>query len=239
MSNISYPIRNENAWWALLGNDITAKKVEILKHISSLRARGKIIYPADTNIMNALRFTSPEDVKVVILGQDPYHEVNQAMGLSFSVPDGTALPPSLINIFNELSSDLHCEKPISGDLSNWAKQGVLLLNTVLTVEAHKANSHRDLGWQDITKAIIKACIKMPQPIVFLCWGGQAVSTLESVINETWGMPPNHVILKSSHPSPFSAYNNSARWPAFIGSKPFSKANAFLTKFGSTPINWTL
>lgn len=239
MNKTIYPARNENAWWDLLGNDIVNTKNDILKQINDMKKQGKIIFPKYENIFNALKLTHPNDVKVVIIGQDPYHEINQAMGLSFSVPKGIALPPSLCNIYTELCNDINCQYPKNGDLTKWAEQGVLLLNTVLTVENHKANSHKDIGWQKITGEIIKKCLRLPQPIVFICWGSQAINTIEACIDDVWGLKSNHKILRSSHPSPLSAYKSSARFPAFFGSRHFSKTNSFLIKNKIEPIDWAI
>ena len=185
------------------------------------------VYPSMDNIFNALNLVKFEDVKVVILGQDPYHEPGQAHGLSFSVLDGVALPPSLVNIYKEIESDLgiKCEK--SGNLTRWAKQGVLLLNTTLTVRKGQANSHSEIGWKIFTHEIIKALSKREKPIVFMLWGNHAKSFLPILNN------PNHLILQSAHPSPFSARNG------FFGCKHFSKCNDFLRSHNIEPINWKI
>ena len=179
------------------------------------------------NIFNALKTTSYEDVKVVILGQDPYHGVGEAHGLSFSVQDGIKKPPSLKNIFKELHDDLGFDEPESGNLEKWAKEGVLLLNSVLTVEKDKAASHKDLGWNLFTDHIIKLLNQKETPIVFILWGNFAKSKKVFITNK------KHLVLESVHPSPFSVYNG------FFGSKPFSKTNNFLIKTGQTPIDWNL
>ena len=151
-----------------------AKTTErLLGEVAGMRANGQTIYPPQDDILNALAWTAPGDVRAVILGQDPYHEEGQAMGLSFSVHEGCRLPPSLRNIYKEMTADLGCGTPASGDLSGWARQGVLLLNTVLTVPAGRANAHRDLGWQHFTDAVISACGTLPQPVAFVLWGSQA------------------------------------------------------------------
>lgn len=182
------------------------------------------IYPKMENIFNALNFVKYEDVKVVIIGQDPYHEPNQAHGLAFSVQDGVPLPPSLQNIYKEIEDDLGitCEK--SGDLSRWAKQGVLLLNTSLTVRRGQANSHRGKGWETFTNEIIKLLSKREKPLVFILWGSNAQSFAPEIA-------PQHLILKAPHPSPLSAYRG------FFGCKHFSKTNNFLIEHGQTPIDW--
>ena len=176
------------------------------------------------NIFNALNLVKFEDVKVVILGQDPYHEPGQAHGLSFSVLDGVALPPSLVNIYKEIESDLgiKCEK--SGNLTRWAKQGVLLLNTTLTVRKGQANSHSEIGWKIFTHEIIKALSKREKPIVFMLWGSHAQSYAPEIEKQ-------HLVLKAPHPSPLSSYRG------FFGCKHFSKANNFLIENHITPIDW--
>ena len=179
------------------------------------------------NIFNALKLTSFEKTKVVILGQDPYHGVGEAHGLSFSVQDGIKKPPSLKNIFKELKDDLNIEESPSGDLTSWAKEGVLLLNSILTVEKDKAASHKDLGWELFTDHIIKLLNEKETPVVFILWGNFARNKKVFITNK------RHLIIESSHPSPFSAYNG------FFGSRPFSKTNYFLLKTNQTPINWDL
>lgn len=184
-------------------------------------------FPEYNNIFNALKLTSYSKVKVVILGQDPYHGVGEAHGLSFSVQDGIKKPPSLKNIFKELHDDLGFDEPESGNLEKWAKEGVLLLNSVLTVEKDKAASHKDLGWNLFTDHIIKLLNQKETPIVFVLWGNFARSKKVFITNE------KHLVIESVHPSPFSVYNG------FFGSKPFSKTNDFLIKTGQTPIDWNL
>ena len=184
-------------------------------------------FPEYNNIFNALKLTPYSKVKVVILGQDPYHGVGEAHGLSFSVQDGIKKPPSLKNIFKELHDDLGFDEPESGNLENWAKEGVLLLNSVLTVEKDKAASHKDLGWNLFTDHIIKLLNQKETPIVFILWGNFARSKKVFITNE------KHLVIESVHPSPFSVYNG------FFGSKPFSKTNNFLIETGQTPIDWNL
>ena len=186
----------------------------------------KTIYPPKDYIFNALKLTSYENTKVVIVGQDPYHGENQAHGLSFSVQKGIKLPPSLQNIYKELESDLGIKPRLDGDLTGWAKQGVLLLNAVLTVEKDKAGSHRNWGWELLTDYIIKVLNKKDSPIVFILWGNFAKEKAKLITN------PKHFIIISSHPSPFSAYSG------FFGSKPFSKTNNYLAKNNLTPIDWS-
>lgn len=187
----------------------------------------KIIYPLKDYIFNALKLTSYKDTKVVIVGQDPYHGENQAHGLSFSVQKGVKLPPSLQNIYKELESDLGIPPKSDGDLTGWAKQGVLMLNAVLTVEKDKAASHRNLGWEPMTDYIIKLLNKKDEPVVFILWGNFAKEKAKLIKN------PKHYIIISPHPSPLSAYSG------FFGSKPFSKTNDFLVKNRIPPIDWSL
>ena len=187
----------------------------------------KTIYPPKNEIFNALRHTAYKDVKVVILGQDPYHGENQAEGLSFSVKNGIRKPPSLQNIFKELKDDLGIPFPITSSLIPWADQGVLLLNAVLTVEANMAASHKDKGWEIFTDRIIELLDKKCEPIVFILWGSFARNKKKLITNK------NHHIVESAHPSPLSAYNG------FFGSKPFSKTNNFLISKGLKPIEWKI
>lgn len=186
----------------------------------------KTIYPPKNYIFNALKLTSFEDTKVVIVGQDPYHGENEAHGLSFSVQKGIKIPPSLQNIYKELESDLGIPSKDNGDLTEWAKQGVLLLNAVLTVEKDKAASHRNLGWELLTDYIIKVLNTKEEPVVYILWGNFAKEKAKLITNS------KHYIITSPHPSPFSAYSG------FFGSKPFSKANEFLKRNGMTPIDWS-
>uniref|UniRef100_UPI00405663A4 uracil-DNA glycosylase n=1 Tax=Agathobacter sp. TaxID=2021311 RepID=UPI00405663A4 len=186
------------------------------------------VFPPANDIFNALHYTPLSEVKVVILGQDPYHNVNQAHGLSFSVlPSQTQLPPSLKNIYQELHEDLGCKVPNNGYLEKWAKQGVLLLNTVLTVRAHQANSHQNKGWEQFTDAIIRAINEQDRPVVYLLWGRPA-QTKASMLNN-----PKHLILKAPHPSPLSAHRG------FFGCKHFSQTNTFLVSNGALPIDWQI
>ena len=185
------------------------------------------IFPDMYDIFNALHYTSYHDTKVVILGQDPYHGDGQAHGLSFSVKPGVKAPPSLVNIFKELKEDLGCEIPNNGCLKPWTQQGVLLLNTVLTVRAHQANSHRNMGWEKFTDRIIEILNEREKPIAFVLWGAPARKKKKMITN------PKHFIVESAHPSPLSAFNG------FFGSRPFSKVNAFLEAVGEKPINWQI
>ncbi len=185
------------------------------------------VYPDMNDIFNSLKYADYNDIKVVIIGQDPYHEEGQAHGLSFSVKPGIEIPPSLVNIYKELSDDLGCYIPNNGYLVKWAKQGVLLLNNVLTVRAHLANSHKNCGWETFTDNIIMELNKREKPVVFLMWGSCAKQKEALITN------PNHYILKTVHPSPLSAYRG------FFGCKHFSKANEILVKNGETPIDWQI
>ncbi len=185
------------------------------------------IFPPANDIFNAFHYAPLKDVKVVILGQDPYHGEGQAHGLCFSVKPGVEIPPSLENIYKELHDDLGCKVPNHGCLVKWAKQGVLLLNTVLTVRAHQANSHRGIGWEEFTDAAIRALNREDRPIVFILWGRPA-QLKKTMLNN-----PKHLILEAPHPSPLSAYRG------FFGSKPFSQTNAFLEAHGETPIDWQI
>ena len=199
----------------------------ILHFIEQELAAGKTIYPPKSQIFNALKLTPFDAVKVVIIGQDPYHGPNQAHGLCFSVKDGVVPPPSLVNIFQELKDDLGIEKPKSGCLEGWAKQGVLLLNAVLSVEAGKAGSHAGIGWERFTDKIISVLNENKEHLVFLLWGSYAIKKAASV-DKT-----KHLVLTTVHPSPLSAYRG------FFGCKHFSKANAYLTEHGIEPINWAV
>lgn len=187
----------------------------------------KIIYPEKNNIFNALKLTSYKDTKVVIVGQDPYHGEGEAHGLSFSVQKGIKIPPSLQNIYKELYNDLNIFPHTDGDLTKWGKEGVLLLNAVLTVEKDKPASHRKLGWELLTDYIIKALNQKEDPVVFILWGNFAKDKKKFITN------PKHLVITSTHPSPFSANNG------FFGSKPFSRANEYLIKNNIKPIDWKL
>ena len=186
-----------------------------------------VIYPPADDIFNAMHFTPLSKVKVLLLGQDPYHNVGQAHGLCFSVKKGVDVPPSLVNIYKELHDDLGCTIPNHGCLTKWAEQGVLMLNTVLTVRAHQANSHKDIGWEEFTDAAIMALNSQDRPIVFILWGAPAQRKARMLNN------PKHLILKAPHPSPLSAYRG------FFGSKPFSQTNDYLRAHGIEPIDWQI
>lgn len=185
------------------------------------------VFPPSDDIFNAFHLTPLSEVKVVIIGQDPYHNIGQAHGLCFSVKPDVDIPPSLVNIYKELHDDLGCTIPNNGYLVKWAKQGVLMLNSVLTVRAHMANSHRGKGWEEFTDAAIRALNKQDRPIVFILWGRPAQQK-ERMLNN-----PKHLILKAPHPSPLSAYQG------FFGSKPFSTTNRFLEEHGIKAIDWQI
>lgn len=187
------------------------------------------VYPPRQYLFSALEAVAPEQVRVVILGQDPYHEPGQAHGLAFSVCDGVKFPPSLRNIFTELCDDLHLPMPTSGNLTPWTKQGVLLLNTVLTVQEGEANSHKNYGWQTFTDGVIRALHRLPQPIAFVLWGAQAQSKAALASDSEYP----RLILQSPHPSPLSSYRG------FFGSRPFSQINDYFERLGQPPIDWRL
>lgn len=213
-------------WQSLLAGEKTqAYFHKILEFLDKERAAGKLIYPPQKDVFNALKLTAFADVQVVIIGQDPYHGPKQAHGLAFSVQPGLPPPPSLQNIFLELENDLNCPLPKSGCLEHWAKQGVLLLNTVLTVEAGKPQSHAKIGWQQFTDKVIECLNEHTQGIVFLLWGAPAQQKAR-IIN-----PFKHRILTAPHPSPLSAHRG------FLGCKHFSKTNELLKQMGRQPIIW--
>lgn len=216
-----------NDWDELLNVIWTSNGFKKFMNIVKEKYNESTCYPEYNNIFNALKLTPYSKVKVVILGQDPYHGTGEAHGLSFSVQDGIKKPPSLKNIFKELKDDLNIDEPESGNLTKWAEEGVLLLNSVLTVEKDKAASHKDLGWHLFTDHIIKLLNEKKTPVVFILWGSFARSKKVYITNK------KHLIIESTHPSPFSAASG------FFGSKPFSKTNNYLIKMGLTPINWDL
>lgn len=220
-------VRIEESWKQALQSEF--EKPYFAGLVASLheeKARGEVIYPPGSQIFRAFELTPVPQVKVVILGQDPYHNPGQAMGLSFSVPDGVPAPPSLVNIFKEISSDLGVRMSGSPNLEPWARQGVLLLNSILTVRAGQAASHRSLGWETFTDAVIKYLSDNCDGIVFMLWGNFA-RTKAALID-----PEKHLILEAAHPSPLAR-------GAFFGCRHFSKANNFLTFKGKTPIEWQL
>lgn len=217
----------KNEWQALLADEFEKDYYLQLRQCLIKEYRTKRVYPDKYDIFNALHYTSYSDVKVVILGQDPYHGPNQAHGLSFSVKPGIASPPSLLNIYKELQDDLNCYIPNNGYLKSWADQGVLLLNTVLTVVAGQANSHKNLGWEQFTDRVISLLNDRTDPIVFILWGSHANSKKAFITNN------RHHIISSPHPSPLSASRG------FFKSRPFSKTNQILESIGKTPINWQI
>ena len=212
-------------WNEILAEEMQKDYYQELQAFVQKRRSEVRVFPEEKNVFNALELTPFESVKVVILGQDPYHGFGQAHGLSFSVQKGIPLPPSLKNIYKELQEDIGGEFPTEGDLSHWAKQGVLLLNTVLTVEEGNANSHKGMGWERLTNRLIESLNELKHPVIFILWGKPAQDKEKLITNS------NHVILKDPHPSPLSAYRG------FFGSKPFSKVNDILIQQGQTPIRW--
>ena len=224
MSRLSIP----NGWEAPLSAALASEGMAALaRFLEAEQAAGKTIYPERAAWFRALDLTPLERVRLVILGQDPYHGPGQAHGLSFSVPPGVRPPPSLVNIYKELESDLGLKRPSHGFLEHWATQGVLLLNSVLTVEMAKAASHSRKGWEQFTDAIVGLVNDKPEPVVFMLWGAYAHKKAANVDAS------RHLVLKAAHPSPLSAYNG------FLGCKHFSQCNAFLTSKGQPPIDWTL
>jgi len=216
-----------NDWDEILADEFNQTYYQNLRSFLDEEYAHKTIFPLPSNIYTALRLTPYKDVKVVILGQDPYHEPNQAHGLAFSVNKGVDIPPSLINIYKELHDDLGCEIPSHGYLVDWAKQGVLLLNATLTVEMHKANSHKGKGWELLTDSIIRKINEKDGPVVYILWGNNARSKKQFITN------PKHLVLESAHPSPLSAYHG------FFNSRPFSKTNNFLSEHHYKQIDWQI
>ena len=217
----------KNDWKDLLEDEFNKEYYQTLRNFLTNEYKTKTIYPDKYDIFNALHFTSYKDIKVVILGQDPYHGPGQAHGLSFSVNPGIKIPPSLLNIYKELNSDLGCYIPNNGYLKKWADQGVLLLNTSLTVRAGEANSHKSIGWEIFTDKIISLVNEKEDPVVFLLWGNNAIKKKNLITNK------RHLILTSVHPSPLSASRG------FFGSKPFSKINNFLISINKKHIDWQI
>lgn len=216
-----------NDWLTVIGEEFEKQYYLNLRQVLIKEYNSKVIYPIAEDIFNAFHFTPLEKVKVLLVGQDPYHNPGQAHGLSFSVAPKETIPPSLMNIYKELQTDLGCYVPNNGYLEKWAKQGVLLLNTVLTVRAHQANSHQGLGWENFTDAVLRAVNNLERPIVVFLWGKPAQAKKQFLNN------PKHLILQAPHPSPLSAFRG------FFGCKHFSKANEFLTKHGLEPIDWQI
>lgn len=240
-------------WSQLLEPNSLAIGDSLFARAQQERNDGKTIYPPQDQIFNALNLTRPEDLKICILGQDPYHGAGQANGLAFSVPPGIKPPPSLVNIFHELVADTGANMPSGGDLTPWAKQGVLLLNTSLTVYHRQPASCVDWGWSDFIRDILTASLKLPQPIVYILWGAHARNTLADCpvhVNymlhhgapDVRSIQANRVTkaaITSSHPSPYSASSDSRTAMPFLGSRVFTTANAMLKAMGSTPVDWTL
>lgn len=225
-------IRLHPGWIEQLGGEFAqAYMAELKRFLLAERERGKRIFPKAANWFRALDLTPPEEVRVVILGQDPYHGPGQAHGLCFSVPPGIPPPPSLVNIYKELSSDLGINPARHGFLEHWARQGVLLLNSVLTVEMGRAASHRDRGWERFTDAVIRQVNARAAPVVFMLWGSYAQKKAAFVDGIACG--GRHLVLKAPHPSPLSAHSG------FFGCRHFSKANAFLQARGLPPVDWAL
>ena len=214
-----------NEWDELLKGEFEKEYYLKLREFLKYEYSHYEVYPNMYDIFNSLKYTSYNSVKAVILGQDPYHEPGQAHGLCFSVKKGTPLPPSLQNIYKELYSDLGIPPAKHGELISWAQNGVLMMNTVLTVRRGQANSHKNHGWEIFTDRVIELLNRREKPIVFILWGGNARSKTKLITN------PNHFILQSAHPSPLSAYNG------FFGNKHFSKTNEFLVQHGIEPIDW--
>ncbi len=230
LENTSKPLKSvaiHDTWYHALQSEFSKDYWKSLTNTIRALYKEKTVYPKPKKVFNAFDSTPLDKVKVVIIGQDPYHGPGQAHGLSFSVESDTKIPPSLMNIYKELNLDLNISIPRTGNLQPWADEGVLLLNTILTVEANQANSHKGLGWEKFTKAIIKVVDQELKNVVFMLWGKQAQSFL-SMIDER-----KHHILSAPHPSPLSAHNG------FIGCKHFSKANEYLKNSGKAPINWTI
>ncbi|MDD7769807.1 uracil-DNA glycosylase [Suipraeoptans intestinalis] len=217
----------QNDWLPPLSKEFGKPYYRQLFETVKKEYRTQVVFPPAEDLFNAFHLTPLKEVKVVILGQDPYHNVGQAHGLCFSVRKQVLIPPSLVNIYQELHDDLGCTIPKHGCLTKWARQGVLLLNTVLTVRAHQANSHRGIGWEEFTDAAIRILNTQDRPMVFLLWGSPAQRKAAMLDN------PRHLVLKAPHPSPLSAYRG------FFGSRHFSAANQFLEKNGEIPIDWQI
>ena len=219
-----------DSWRNALDNALgTAEARQLGGWLREQEEAGKVIYPPRGQRLRALELTQLDDVKVVILGQDPYHGPGQAHGLSFSVSEGVKIPPSLVNIFKELETDIGKARPDHGNLDHWARQGVLLLNNALTVEANKAGSHAKAGWAAITDAIVSAVAERDIPTVFILWGSHAQTKAARIL--ALKKSAHHLVLSGPHPSPLSSYRG------FFGSRPFSQANAFLAANGRAPIEW--
>ncbi len=220
-------VKIEESWYRVLEEEFDKQYFRnIVSQLKSEKAQGKIIYPPGSLLFNAFEKTPFDQVKVVILGQDPYHNPGQAMGLCFSVPKGIKIPASLVNIYKELKSDMGCEIPSHGDLSSWAEQGVFLLNAMLSVEQNLAGSHKNYGWQDFTDSVINILSEQKSGLVFLLWGNFARNKRVLIDSN------KHLILESAHPSPLAGN-------AFQGNRHFSKTNEYLINHGKQPINWQI
>ncbi len=215
------------AWRELIASELNPQHMSRLADFIEGERSDHLVFPPENQVFAALSLTPPDRVKVLILGQDPYHHETQAHGLAFSVPDGAPFPPSLRNILRELECDLHIPRPTSGNLTAWGKQGVLLLNSVLTVRSHEPGSHRGQGWEEITDAVFRAVNRGVRPVVFVMWGSVARSKLP------WVDLSRHRVVASAHPSPLAAYRG------FMGSRPFSRTNAYLRELGRAAIDWRL
>lgn len=216
-----------NDWDEILAEEFKKDYYLKLREFLKQEYKTQTIYPDMHDIFNALKATAYKDIKIVILGQDPYHEPNQAHGLCFSVKKGVQPPPSLKNMYKEIKEELGIEPPNHGELTKWANQGILMLNTVLTVRRGAANSHKGKGWELFTDAVIKKVNEREKPVIFMLWGGNAKQKVSLITN------PNHIVLKAAHPSPLSAYNG------FFGCGHFKKANEILKEMGETEIDWSL
>ena len=223
----SHMVNLENSWDKVLEGEFDKEYYQKLRQFLIGEYRSRAVYPDMYSIFNALKYTAYEDVKAVILGQDPYHQPGQAHGLCFSVKKGVQIPPSLVNIYKELESDLGIKPPSHGYLESWARNGVLLLNTVLTVRDSQANSHKGKGWEIFTDRVIELLNKREKPMVFILWGNNAKAKEKLITN------PAHCIIKSAHPSPLSAHYG------FWGGKYFSRTNEFLISTGQEPIDWSI
>lgn len=212
-------------WYELLKPELTSQQFKNLQDFLTEEYNTKKIYPTPENVFNALNLVKYNDVKVVIIGQDPYHQPEQAHGLSFSVQNGIKLPPSLVNIYKEIEDEIGKKSCTNGDLTAWAKQGVLLLNSVLTVRDSQPNSHKNMGWEKITSRVVELLSKREKPVVFLLWGANAIAIGKNIDRS------KHLVLTCAHPSPLSAYNG------FFGCNHFVKVNEFLIKNNETPIEW--
>lgn len=220
-------IKLGGGWDELLGGLFSDERYLKIREFLKYEYNNYIVYPDMYDLFNCFRYTPLNELKAVILGQDPYHEPNQAHGLCFSVKKGVALPPSLLNIYKEIQSDLGIREPLCGDLTKWAKEGVLLLNTTLTVREHRANSHSKCGWAWFTDSVIKLISENTQNTVFILWGGNARSKAPLIDGS------KHLILQCAHPSPLSAFNG------FFGCRHFSKTNEYLSAHGKKPVDWNL